>query len=96
MAIDLPEVNCSRGAPIGRNCHWPDKVTETVHLVQVRMSSDGAYDSGGAYWGCGDTLYCAYTTDDPENELYAFFRAKNRSDAKRQVIAKYSNAKFFN
>ena len=27
------------------------------------MTSDGAYDKGGAYWGCGAELRVSYTKD---------------------------------
>lgn len=48
-----------------------------VHLQLVRLDY-GGYDSGGAYWGWGDPLFCAW--DNEGNQV--FFRAKSRADAK--------------
>jgi hypothetical protein len=81
--IKLPEVSCTRGAPMGRHS---DRLEGKVRLQAMRMV-DGAYDQGGAYWGCGDTMYVA---QDGEGNL-AFYRAKNRADAKAKVQADSMN-----
>jgi hypothetical protein len=49
---------------------------------------DLAYDPGGAYWGMGTQLWCAW---DTELDLVAYFRAKSREEAKREL----PNARFY-
>ena len=57
------DVNCSRGAPMGRN-NVGNKPNSRVYDRFVPMDhSDPAYDIGGAYWGLGDRLRVAYTKD---------------------------------
>ena len=83
----MPEVDCSRGAPMGRANIGEVKhcAPGTVHLFKVRMTD--AYDLGGAYWGLGETLWCAYSPGYGEhaqpnyNERRAFTRAPNRRAA---------------
>lgn len=54
-----------RGAPMGRSSigTHPHLGTEKVFDCAVPMSSDGAYDRGGAYWGIGKQLRVKYTKD---------------------------------
>lgn len=62
----ISKVDVRRGAPIGR----PDvgsKIimsgpTQRIYCRRVPLY-DGAYDKGGAYWGCGLPLYVEYTLD---------------------------------
>lgn len=49
----LPKLPTKYGAPIGR----PNTATGKCQLGKVHLY-DG-YDIGGAYWGIGETLYCA-------------------------------------
>lgn len=53
-----------------------------LYLQQVRLCN-GGYDTGGAYWGHGNRLYCAF------NDYGAMFfvRAKNRKEAKNKLPA---------
>ena len=97
MAIKLPEVSSKYGAPMGRASHHPDELSEKVYLEQVEMfwgADCGAYDTGGAYWGMGDTLYLAQTKDQDEN-LYWFLRGKTREKAKEEILEKYPEAEFY-
>ena len=48
----LCKVDTSRGAPMGR-----------IYCRRVYLPIDGAYDKGGAYWGCGAPLYVEFTLD---------------------------------
>ena len=74
----------SRGAPMGRSNVGKQPVTvirdngrickcDQVKVYQRRVPMiDGAYDSGGAYWGIGRPLYVRFTLD---LEYVEFFRA---------------------
>ena len=61
----INEVNCKYGAPMGRGSNLPsEKPTDKkVFDRKVPMSSDSAYDKGGAYWGLGRQLRVEYTKD---------------------------------
>jgi len=76
-------VNSSRGAPMGRCCNFlPDFVGVKVHLQQVPMV-DGDYDKGGAYWGGGSPLFCAWGDNEKLGEqVFTFVRASTREAAK--------------
>lgn len=59
------------GAPMGR-ASWDERDPQTLNKsttgnkvfdCAVPMSSDGAYDKGGAYWGIGKQLRVKYTKD---------------------------------
>ncbi len=79
MAKQFLDVDCSRGAPMGRRRYGLAAEAERVKLFKVRLDHQG-YDDGGAYWGVnlpGHTLYCAESDDYRE-----FVRALNRSDAR--------------
>lgn len=65
----------------------PIKVT----LHRIRLDR-GGYDSGGAYWGCGQRLYFA-GTDDGSIDIY--FRAPDRETAKMYLRDKYPAARFY-
>ena len=88
-----------RGANMGRR----DSITEPnhpvkFHLREMKMSSCGAYDQGGAYWGCGDCNigFMFHAWGQAENEEQEMFvRAKHRQDAKDQILEKFPNAKFY-
>ncbi len=76
-------VSCRYGAPMGRDNILP--LEGKVHLQLVKMVDCNAYDSGGAYWGSGTPLYCAY---NDEGEVY--LRATSRKEAKKKLRARYS------
>ncbi len=88
----LPELDTSRGSPTGRS-PWPRKtpysegldITQTacfkspahcfrVHLIQ-------GYDSGGAYWGGPNNLWCATNGFDGGETFQMFTRAPSRAEA---------------
>lgn len=66
---------------------------EPFRLVRVRMSACGAYDAGGAYWGCGDPLYYF---EGPLTDINGYVRGKTRDAAKTAVRELHPLAKFFN
>ena len=60
--------------------------------------TDGAKfvaDKGGAYWGCGKRLYCAWGESETE-QCQLFMRADSRDAAKIAALLVFPNAKFFN
>ena len=59
----ITEVSCKFGAPMGRNNVGVKPTDKRVFDCIVPMSSDGAYDKGGAYWGLGSQLRMSYTKD---------------------------------
>lgn len=79
----ITPVSCRYGAPMGR-AEWHGTPARPVRLFRVRINA-GGYDSGGAYWGSGDPLYCA--TDGAD--FRAFVRALDRPAAAVAVQARY-------
>lgn len=79
------------GASMGRSASRPGTL-ENVKLQMRAVHLDtGGYDSGGAYWGCGETLYCVR---DYEGDYEFFFRASSRKEAESQLSSDFPNAKF--
>ena len=68
------DVNARYGAPMGRpHARWLDDEPKSIRLFKVRLDS-GGYDDGGAYWGSGQTLWCARDRSGAEQ----FVRANSR------------------
>jgi len=89
--MKMPQVNDLRGAPMGRRSyHGPRDTVGLFRLQRVYLNA-GGYDNGGAYWGIGAPLY--WYSDD--GNLVGYLRARDRSDAKRQILETYPNARFF-
>lgn len=66
----IPKVNCQYGAPMGRaNIGQFPGGKIRVYDKRVPMI-DGAYDAGGAYWGCGSELRVRFTKDLSYVEFY--------------------------
>lgn len=82
------------GARMGRHSIIPpDYAGERLHLHRVPLMDGGGYDPGGAYWGSGTPLYCAWGDTETEKvEIYA--RAKSRTAAKLAVIREIPTARF--
>ena len=91
---------CSKyGAQMGR-CNrlppFPETVGIKLYLQKIRMSADGCYDEGGAYWGFGDGsehVYWAVGTQPEQCEIFVW--ATDRDDAKTKVREIYPQAKFY-
>lgn len=73
----IPEVNSKWGAPMGRSSYGVDPNTVVTNEKEVKvydkrvpMSDCGAYDLGGAYWGCGPQLRVRFTSDLEYVEFY--------------------------
>jgi hypothetical protein len=63
-----------------------------MRLSRVRMSADGCYDSGGAYWGQGDPLYYY---ENSTGDINGYVRGKTREAAKTNVKVLYPHARFY-
>lgn len=90
MAYSNPikPVSTKYGAPMGRYTgpSYLDPGASPVYLRRVRLDS-GGYDSGGAYWGFGQPLYCAQDQDGNT----VILRASCRDAAKRVLRADYGD-----
>lgn len=65
----INKVNTTYGAPMGRASVGAKPADKHIYDCAVPMSSDCAYDKGGAYWGLGKQLRVAYT----QNMSYVHF-----------------------
>jgi hypothetical protein len=83
----MDNVSSPYGAPMGRHSDSPSQFTGKTHLRKVPMV-DLCYDPGGAYWGMGTQLWCAW---DEELDIVTYFRSPSRADAKREL----PNARFY-
>ena len=68
----IGKVDCRRGAPMGRpNVGTKeDACGKQIYRRHIPLIYDGAYDSGGAYWGCGSPLYVEFTIDKSYVNFY--------------------------
>ena len=76
----LSRVSCKYGAPMGRFSNKTDNATN-VSVSRLAMTSDSAYDIGGAYWGIGQPIYRAAWYDEEGEAREAFVRADSRDEA---------------
>lgn len=92
------KVGSKYGAPMGRNGDQIDPDGRVKwRLRQVPLNS-GGYDPGGAYWGTGEPLFCAWGADieDPDAEEFrVYFRARNRAQAKRWLLNEAPGSLFY-
>jgi hypothetical protein len=81
------------GSMMGRASCIPDDYNgEKLHLRRVPLDS-GGYDPGGAYFGQGTPLYCAFGETETE-QLYAFVRAASRKEAIAKIATAINNPRF--
>lgn len=111
MKLTLRHASSQRGAEMGRRNWLP---YHTAVPVKLRLTPlrwvDGAYDQWGAYWGMGDTIYCAWTEtpavcrehdfghlapDMTPHTVELFVRARSREEAKRSVLMILPKARFY-
>lgn len=94
MKMKLSQVNCQFGAPMGRPSSQGSDETIKFRLERMRLVS-GDYDTGGAYWGGGgDPMW--YAKGEDSEKVHEFFtRAKNRDEAKENLLERFPNAKFY-
>lgn len=89
MGKQFADVNSQYGAPMGRREYFEEDIIP-CRCFRVRMV-DGAYDDGGAYWGCGVPLYAAIA-----DGVQIFTRARSRKTAKEEFRKRYETIKFKN
>ena len=84
LALPQNSATSRFGAEMGRQ----DRIDGTsssskapLYLQPVQFV-DGDYDSGGAYWGGRNPLWCAFSADSTTR---IFVRASDRSEAKAEV-----------
>lgn len=88
---DLSKAYDKYGSDMGRIDYAPD--TNKLYLAKMRIDA-GGYDAGGAYWGVGDChIGHMYRCWNDESDI--FIRAKNRDEAKKQILKKYPYATFY-
>lgn len=108
--MKLPKAYNQYGASMGRSEVSASKEFEgKVSLQRIRINQ-GGYDSGGAYWGIGEPLYCACgestnkkpkiapngdTVGEQYDDFEHYFRAADREEAKQWVRDRYPKAKFY-
>lgn len=96
----LTDLNCSRGAPLGRRntCEMLPEEVGRVFLQHVPFI-DGCYDKGGAYWGYPANLYRAYVemeiTEGVIDVFEHFLRANTREKAKQALREEFPNITFY-
>lgn len=69
----LRSVDCTSGAPRGRDNIGSLKDAEGQKIYQRKVALNKGYDIGGAYWGNGDPLYVDFTLDGK----YVFFHREH-------------------
>ena len=67
----LTEVGGQYGAPMGRQSSY---IEPGIRYAVMEVVLDDGYDSGGAYWGWGESLYLAYAAVSGD-EFLIFRRA---------------------
>lgn len=94
--VKLTDMNCSRGAPMGRHYVHRTGLTDPQFQVERMPLVDGGYDCGGAYWGTPDNLWVAdFTTPRTGTEIVRYYlRAPSRIQALETVKRDYPSAKF--
>ena len=96
----LDQLNCSRGAPMGRRiiCEMLPEEVGKVFLQYVPFVDD-CYDRGGAYWGMPANLWRAYAElvhEDGTTDIFEhFLRANSREKAKAQLVEEFPNIRFY-
>jgi hypothetical protein len=80
----------SRGAALGRPS-IQGTLGGKLYLQRVYLCN-GGYDKNGTYFGHGDPLYWASSSD---GEVDFMLRGEDRDAAKRRVLHDYPDARFF-
>lgn len=84
-------VSCKWGAPMGRG--RSDGEPRQLYLRRVPLNN-GGYDPGGAYWGHGEPLWCAWSDPVEGDAFEEYHRAPNRQAAKVKIRAAHPKATF--
>lgn len=76
MKAIYPQVDTSRGAPMGRLDVNPDSNPEEDKLLRERVPLLEGYDLGGAYWGMNTRNNALMVEYLPDYSYIRFFRGK--------------------
>ena len=92
MNTFINPVSCKYGSPMGRYTggEFLDTDSGKIYLRRIKLDS-GGYDNGGAYWGIGQPLW--ETLDQDGNGF--IFRESNRESAKKHILERFPDAKFY-
>ena len=82
----------ARGAAMGRATIRKGAPSGKLTLRRIRINSDG-YDANGTYWGLSSINDLYWYADAGEN-LDGTVWAKDREDAKREVLLKHPGVEF--
>lgn len=84
-----------RGAAMGRGSYHADDKQAPVKLYLRHVPLNGDYDSNGTYFGGGYGTLPLYWCADGSGDVDFMLRARDRNDAKRQVLEEYRQARFY-
>lgn len=93
---ELTEMNCSRGAPMGRReTYCADREAPLVFEIRQVILDDDGYDTGGAYWGIGTPLWRVWGEDeDGEMAHEQYLRSQSRAEVVRYMTCHHPAATF--
>lgn len=93
MKHELSNRSSQYGASMGRSDTRGDiDATLPIAFKVIQLAwEDGAYDTGGAYWGGGNGEHIYHVIAD---DVSLFIRAKSFSEAESQVVDEYPLATF--
>lgn len=90
------------GSQMGRRDIIPDDKQADIKLSIQRLDFvDGDYDKWGAYWGSGQSIYCAFKYTPScvsimlNFDCLMFVRANNRHHAKQLIRQELPQARFY-
>ena len=98
--LQVSQLNCKYGAPMGRNNILPlnKQTTGKLQLCKLQLV-DYDYDKGGAYWGRspshGDMFHAEGLLDNENETTIIFVRALTRQKAKEEIRKILPNVKFY-
>ncbi len=78
------------GSQMGRRDVLPAQTSPKLRLQRLRFVDD-CYDSGGAYWGCPENVWCAWD----EQGTRVFRRANSRDEFKQLIRGEWPLARFY-
>lgn len=92
----LPYASGTRGADVvGRRNVIPDGYTGGKLRLERLRFIDEHYDTGAAFWGAPENVWCAWSNADAAGRIRIFVRAESRELAKLEVISVAPNARFY-
>jgi hypothetical protein len=93
--LELSNVSSQYGAPMGRRETRGDSSAPVAFTLTQLLWEDGAYDTGGAYWGGGKGEYIYHALGDQDDtNVELFRRARSFSGAESLLLKEYPFATF--